>query len=170
MNLFTGESSDVFFGGDVPLTVRPLLERARNAPRADVGALLWTAQALAPKALPIYYALYKHHAGCREFEQAHEAASRGLREAAAQSGLPTDWQSVTPESLPAHIDFLRPGPARFWMFTLKALAFISLRQQQTPLAAALLQRIGELDTCGARIGDEVIVQMLGSQRQAPTAG
>ncbi|MCE4556750.1 hypothetical protein [Pelomonas cellulosilytica] len=162
MNLFTGESSDAYFGGDVPASIRPLLERAAAAPREEVGSLLWTARALAPTVLPIYYALYKHHAGRREFDQAHAAATRGLLEAARQAGLDTDWRRVTPQTVPAGVDFQQNGPARFWLFTLKALAFIALRRQLPDEAAELLAQIARLDTGGARVGDEVIARLLAS--------
>ena len=103
MNLLTGDAADEFFGGAVPEAVRRLLHDAAQAPRPEVGALLWTAQALAPRCLAVYYALYKHHAGRREFEAAERAAQRGLLEAAQQAGLADDWRAVTPQSLPAHV-------------------------------------------------------------------
>lgn len=164
MNLFTGEASQAYFGGEVPFAVRALLARAAAVPRSELAALLWTAQALCPSALPIYYLLYKHHAACREFEQAEAAARRGLLEAAAQAGLDPDWRQVSPHTLPPGLDFQQPGPARFWLFTLKALAFIALRQQQAAQAAALLRHISGLDTMGARIGDEVIARLADSTR------
>jgi len=160
MNLFTGESSDEYFGG-VSGPVRDLLHRAAAAPRGEVGPLLWTAHAFAPHALGIYHALYKLHAGQREFEQAERAARRGLAEAARQAGLPDDWRAVTPASLPPRLDFGGNGPARFWLFTLKALAFLALRQQRPDEAHELLARIAELDP-GARIGDEVVAALLAS--------
>jgi len=161
MNLMTGESADEFFGGALPEAARGLLHRAALAPRSDVGALLWTAQALAPQALSVYHALYKHHAGRREFEAAERAAQRGLREAAHQAGLADDWRQVTPETLPAAVDFSRAGPARFWLFTLKALAFIALRSQRPQDARQLLARIAALDP-QAHIGGEVIATLLDS--------
>jgi hypothetical protein len=159
MNLYTGVAADEFFGGAVPDAVRRLLHEAAQAPRGEVGALLWTAQALAPQCLPIYYALYKHHAGRREFDQAERAARRGLQEAAAAAGLAVDWRQVTPASLPAGLDFSANGAARFWLFTLKALAFIALRSGRPAEARELLERIAELGS-EARIGDEVIATLL----------
>ena len=68
MNLFTGVEADAFFGGEVPAAVRGLLHQAAQAPRGECGALLWTAQALAPQCLAVYYALTKLNvqraAGC----------------------------------------------------------------------------------------------------------
>jgi hypothetical protein len=161
MNLLTGDAADEFFGGAVPQAVRGLLHQAAQAARGEVGALLWTAQALAPQCLAVYYALYKHHAGRRELAQAEAAAKRGLLQAARQAGLPDDWRDVRRETLPAGLDFSGNGPARFWLFTLKALAFIALRQQQPAQARALLQKIAALDAA-ARIGDEVIATLLAS--------
>ncbi len=134
MNLFTGEASDEFFGGPVPAAVRELLHRAAEAPAEERSALLWSAQALAPRCLASYYALYKHHATRREFELAERAARRGLQEAASQCGLPDDWQLA-----PAHWPSVTPGPAAgFWLFTLKALAFLHLRTARPGDARALL--------------------------------
>ncbi|MDL2337419.1 MAG: hypothetical protein Q7T97_12640 [Burkholderiaceae bacterium] len=168
MNLFTGESADAFFGGDMPEAARNLLHQAAQSARGEVGALLWTAQALAPQALGIYYALYKHHAGLREFEQAERAAQRGLLEAAKQAGLAEDWRQVAPGSVPDGIDFRGNGAARFWLFTLKALAFIALRSGRPEDARELLARIAALDD-QAHIGGEVIATLLACVTSRPGA-
>ena len=168
MNLLTGESADEFFGGGVPESARRLLHQAAHAGRGEVSSLLWTAQAIAPQALGIYYALYKHHAGRREFEQAERAARRGLLEAAKHAGLAQDWRAVLPGSLPEGVDFQGSGPARFWLFTLKALAFIALRSAQPDEARALLAHIAALDD-QAQIGSEVIATLLASVTGRPDA-
>jgi hypothetical protein len=168
MNLFTGETADEFFGGNVPEVVRGLLHRAAQAARGEVGALLWTAQALAPTALGIYNALYKHHAGRREVEQAKQAARRGLLEAAKLAGLADDWRAVAPGYVPEGVDFRGSGPARFWLFTLKALAFIALRSERPDDARELLERIVALDN-QAHIGGEVIATLLASVTDRPGA-
>lgn len=156
MNLTTGEASDAFFGGEVPEAVRALLHQAAEAAAAERGALLWTAQAIAPDTLAVYYALYKHHAGRREFEQAERAALRGLQVAARQAGLATDWQAVGPG---CGADFHADGPARFWLFTLKALAFIRLRSGRPDESRALLDHIEHLQP-GSRVGHDVIGAMV----------
>lgn len=156
MNLTTGESSDAFFGGEVPEAVRTLLHQAAVAAPDARGALLWTAQAIAPSTLAVYYALYKYHAGRREFAQAERAAQRGLHEAAAQAGLAPDWQAVGPG---CGADFHADGPARFWLFTLKALAFIRLRSGRPEESRALLDHIEHLQP-GARVGHDVIGAMV----------
>jgi hypothetical protein len=125
---------------------------------------LWTAQAIAPATLATYYALYKHHTGRLEFDLAERAALRGLAEAALQAGLPGDWRAVAAGS---GADFQANGPARFWLFTLKALAFIALRRGRTEEARELLETIGRAEPA-ARVGDDVISALLAAA--PPPAG
>lgn len=156
MNLFTGETADSFFGGDVPPAVHQLLHQASGAAPGERSVLLWSAQALAPQCLATYYVLYKHHAGQREFELAERAAQRGLQEAAAQAGLATDWRAV-PAPLADAVVHSEAG--RFWLFTLKALAFIKLRSGRPEQAQALL---AHLEACApqARTGSDVTTALL----------
>jgi hypothetical protein len=163
MNLFTGESADEFFGSEVGPLLRDLLHRAQSAAPSERAALLWTAQSCAPQTLAVYYLLYKHHAGHREFELAERAALRGLGEAARQAGLPDDAVFLTfdrPAS-PPDVDFHTPGPARFWLFTQKALAFIALRSARPEEARRRLALI-DLLAPGADVGNEVIAALLDS--------
>jgi hypothetical protein len=46
---------------------------------------------------------------------------------------------------PGDANFTTPGPARFWLFTLKALAFISLRRGEREVAVALIAQMRRLD-------------------------
>jgi hypothetical protein len=163
MNLFSGEAADDFFGGAVPTAVRHLLHRAAAEP-AERTATLWAAQSLAPHCLAVYYVLVKHHATRHEFDWAERAARRGLSEAAEQAGLPLDWSAAQPE--PSR-DFGQGGPARFWLFMLKALAFLALQQDRPQAARALLAKITELQP-DAAMGDEVVGAML--QATQPRSG
>lgn len=145
VNIITGESSNDLFGGDVPPQVKSLVDQARTAENPERAlALLWTAQVSAPDCPSLYYLLYKFYATQADFEQAELAALKGLDVAAEQAHLPDDWRIV--DSTMA--DFMAPGPARFWLFTLKALAFIRLRQQDTESARAYLGKVHELDPQG----------------------
>jgi hypothetical protein len=141
VNLTTGIESVELFGGAVSPAVQHLIDVARHAPPAQVEAALWTAVATAPDQLPVYYLLYKMHAGRGELDLALQAASKGLQAAAQAAQMAPDWQTV----LPSAADFSAPGPARFWLFTLKALAFIQLRRGERDVAAALVARLCLLD-------------------------
>lgn len=163
MNLFTGEAADEFFGSDVSPLLRDLLHRAQAAPGPERTALLWTAQSCAPQTLAVYYLLYKHHATQREFELAERAALRGLGEAARQAGLPDDsvFLGFDLPAPPPGVDFQVTGPARFWLFTQKALAFIALRSERAQEARrrlALIERMAP----GAGLGSDVIAALLES--------
>jgi hypothetical protein len=155
VNLFTGESSDAFFGGEVPPLVRRLLDQARTAASHEMESLLWTAQVSAPECLPIYYLLYKFHARLRQYEQAERAALKGVSVAARQAALREDWRAVAA----GDADFAAPGPARFWLFSLKALAFIYLRSHRADASRELVEKLRELDP-DQGLGGEVIAALL----------
>ncbi|WP_114971515.1 hypothetical protein [Rhodoferax ferrireducens] len=155
MNLGTGIESVELFGGTVSPAVQHLIDVARNALPAQVQAALWTAVATAPDQLPVYYMLYKMHAGRGELDLALQAASKGLAAAAQAAQLSLDWQTV----LPGATDFSVPGPARFWLFTLKALAFIQLRRGERDSATALVARLRLLDP-DDHLGASVIEALL----------
>ena len=147
MNITTGESADEFFGGAVSSAVREMLHRAVAAHGDERSALLWTALSMEPHCLATTYALYKHHAGRREFEAAERAAWRGLAEAALAAGLPQDWRAAPAPLPPAVRDSTAGG---FWLFTLKALAFIHLRTQRHDQARELL---AQLQACHPQAGN-----------------
>lgn len=155
MNLLTGVESTELFGGTVTPAVQHLIDVARNAPPAQVEAALWTAVATAPEQLPVYYLLYKLHAGRGELDLALSAATKGLAAAAQAAGLPLDWRLVQPDAT----DFSVPGAARFWLFTLKALAFISLRRDDRDTAAALVAQLRRLDP-EDHLGASVVAKLL----------
>ena len=155
VNLFTGVESTDLFGGDVPAAVQHLIDAARGAPRAEAGAALWTAVLTAPQSLPPYYLLYKFHASQGELGEAHEVACKALAVAARQASIDRDWRAVQP----GDADFTTPGPARFWLFTLKALAFISVRRGERDVALALVGKLSTLDPAD-RIGFGVVQALL----------
>lgn len=157
VNLFTGVESTELFGGTVSPAVQHLIDVARNAPPAQVEAALWTAVTSAPDQLPVYYLLYKMHASRGQLDLALQAARKGLDAAARAAKLRADWQSVQP----LDADFNAPGPARFWLFTLKALAFIYLRQGERATAAAIvahLQLLDPADHLGASVVNTLLEQ------------
>lgn len=155
MNPITGLEADELFGGEVSPAVRHLIEQVRQVPRQQGAVLLRTAALSAPGDLPVYYLLYKLHASLGELAPALEAATQGLAVAAQAAGLPTDWTLVQP----GDADFGQPGPARFWLFTLKAIAFIRLRQGQPDITRGLLhqiQRLDPQDLVGASVIDALL--------------
>lgn len=155
MNLLTGVESTELFGGSVTPAVQRLIDVARNAPPDQVEAALWTAVATAPSQLAVYYLLYKMYAGRGQMDLALSAATKGLAAAAQAAGLPADWREVQPSSA----DFSVPGAARFWLFTLKAMAFISLRRDDRDTATALVAQLRLLDP-EDHLGASVVAKLL----------
>jgi len=83
------------------------------------------------------YQLYKHR-----FEEARAAAARCLAVAAARLGLPNDFREVRPE----HADFAAmDADVRFWLFTMQAYGYVSLRSGHPSEGRAALERLSQLD-------------------------
>ena len=143
------------YGGAVHGRVRDALERAAASyhdDRAAAGRWLQQAAAADPDALAVYFARYKFHFYRKQLAEAEAAAREGLAAAAAQGSFPADWRILTPESAawsPA------AGPERFYLFSLKALAFIRLRRGDTRESLALLAKLAEIDPAD-QVGAEVI--------------
>ncbi|WP_138470025.1 hypothetical protein [Poseidonocella sp. HB161398] len=132
--------------GTVPEGVDALLQAgvlAYRSDRAEADALFREALALDPQALPTYFCLYKIHTYSGRLDAARNAAMDGLAEAAAQAGWPADWRDWRPEETGA------ADAGRFALYTLKALAFIALRDGRPADAAEKLARLRVLDPQGA---------------------
>lgn len=117
---------------------------------ADI--LFRTALRLSPQQLPIYFCLYKIHTYQSHLDLARAAAEEGLKEAARQANWPLDWRlwrsgETSPE-----------GPGRFALYTLKALAFIHLRQNDRAGARKRLDLLRSLDPTGS-VGWTVIAAL-----------
>lgn len=103
---------------------------------------LLEAIAAAPKCLGAYFSLYKFYFYKRRLSDAERVAYRALEIAAAQGGFDPDWTRLTRDSAAwSKVE----GPQHFYLFTLKALAFIRLRSGQTGSALMILAKLFELD-------------------------
>ncbi|MEJ1964555.1 MAG: hypothetical protein WDO56_24600 [Gammaproteobacteria bacterium] len=133
------------FGGPVPAELdRNLTEAARlyaDKPRAE--ALMLNALQRDSECLPTYFALYKFYFYSRRLADAERMVLQALETAARQAAISSDWPTLTPDSA-AWQD--TAGPAHFYLFSLKALAFIRLRLGRPQEAAALLAKLAELDS------------------------
>ncbi len=132
--------------GDTPETINDLLQQGVAAYRRDpvhADRLFRQALAAGPSCLPIYFCLYKIHTYQGHLDQAQAAAESGLREAAGQAGWETDWREWRPQAVPPD------SAGRFALYTLKALAFIHLRQDNRQLTEEILATLRQLDPTGA---------------------
>lgn len=147
----------ILFSRDMPPAVNKLLQEAVAArddkPRAE--RLLWEAHETDPKRLEVYVALYKFYFYQGRFDEACAVAQQGLRAAAEQGGFPADWRELAIASA----DWTRPeGAERFYLYTLKALGFISLRMREFRLALDILDKLRELDPQD-QVGGSVILDL-----------
>ncbi|MBC7103279.1 MAG: hypothetical protein H5U13_08685 [Parvibaculum sp.] len=136
---------DVIGFGDIPDAIDALLQQGVGAYRRDparADQLFRQARAAAPTTLPIYFCLYKIHTYQGNLDEAQAAAESGLKETARQAGWPADWR------LWRAGDGLHEGAGRFALYTLKALAFIHLRQNRPGIALQMLDALKRLDPAG----------------------
>lgn len=112
---------------------------------ADTSAaetILQHALSLDPQCLASYFSLYKFYFYKHRLHDAECIALLGLETAARQGKFPADWQRLDARSSTwSRVD----GPQHFYLFTLKALAFIRLRLNRAEAAHELLAKLAELD-------------------------
>ncbi len=111
-----------------------------DAERAE--RLLWEAWRAAPAALPVYFSLYKFYFYQGNLDHAERAARLALVAAAQQGWFDADWQKLSAASA-QWSDY--DAPAHFYLFSLKALAFIRLRQGDASESSAILAKLAEID-------------------------
>lgn len=141
--------------GDLPDEVDAILQQGVKAYRHDrarADQLFRKALAMAPGQLPVYFCLYKIHTYQGNLDEAQSAAENGLNEAAKQAGWPADWRQWRKQGT------IPDGPGRFALYTLKALAFINLRQDNRAGAAEKLDALAILDPTGS-VGWPVIAAL-----------
>lgn len=108
----------------------------------EAESLLWRAQAADPDCLHVYYTLYKFYFNHNRLGDAERAACLALDASARQAKIPSDWKLLDQTSCDwTCID----APQHFYLFSLKALAFIRLRQHRLEDAEALLAKLREID-------------------------
>jgi hypothetical protein len=153
MDIFR-EAEGVDFG-QLPGAVDTLLQQGVVAYRSDrmrADRLFRQALDLAPEALAAYFCLYKIHTYMGNLDTAKGAAIAGMREAARQAGWPGD-----PEGWPSD-QSQADGPARFALFTLKALSFIELKRGDRAAADRHLRILSAVDPAGS-VGWPVIAAL-----------
>lgn len=142
------------YAGNVPPEIAQLLEEAmqtyHDSERAE--ALLNKAHQLAPSALPVYFSMYKFLFYKGKLAEAESIVRSALAEAANQGNFSASWEGLTPEST----DWLaHDSPQHFYLFSLKALAFIRLRQYDRNECNLILDKLRVLDKADT-VGSSVI--------------
>lgn len=144
----------VLFGFDLPAEVNAQLQLAARqvADKAQALQALQAAQALAPQAPEVLLALCKFYFYQGETERAESLVLAILEHSARAGGFSADWRTLAADAA----DWNAPrGPGRNFLYALKALAFIRLRQQQSAVAREVLAALERLDPQD-QVGAEVI--------------
>ncbi len=142
-----------FYAGDVPGEVAAVLEQAMaHYGEPDVAErFLLEALALAPAALSVHFSLYKFYFYQGRLQDAEAAVHRAMAQAAKQAGFVNDYTALTVATVDWH---RHESPQHFYLFSLKALAFIRLRlgdKSHAEVILNLLRQLDPADTIGASV-------------------
>ncbi len=149
----------VLFSPNLPEAVNNLLQAgvlANHADKTRAEQLFKQAQQIDSSCLQTYFALYKFYFYQGRLQEAEREVLAGLEVASVQGGFPGDYQLLALES--GKWDMYTSDITLFYLYTLKALAFIKLRRQQEEEAEAILALLRELDP-EDRCGASVIMQL-----------
>lgn len=141
-------------GGLLTPAVQWELEAAAAAYRDDELAEqhLQRAYLLAPEHPAVHIGLYRFYFYKNRLSDALAVAQRCLEKAARDNALPLQWQAVTPR----FADFSSYAALpRFYLFTLKACAYLHMRLGQLATGEAMLAKLIELDPLD-RLGGSVL--------------
>jgi len=158
----------VLFSPDIPAPVNALLQAAVVASRTDkvrAEQLLTEAYRLDKACLQTYFALYKFYFYQARLGEAENYVLAGLEEAARQGGFPADYRSLYRDK--SEWDMYASETSLFYLYTLKALAFIKLRQEQMAEGQALLTMMKALDP-EDRSGASVIMALAEALQEEST--
>ncbi len=151
-------SEDAVLGHGLPPQVESLILEAGRL--YDEPALaqqkLEEACALASGHPATLIALYRFHFYGNRLAAARDVAVEAMSCAARELGLPKDWRYILPDHDP--FDSMEALP-RFYLFSLKGYAYLSLRlgdEDEGTAALALLRRLDPLDRVGGRVLENVL--------------
>lgn len=160
--------ADCALGGGLPAEVAELIAGAgllRHRPQ-DALPMLERARALAPTHPGPVIALYRFHFYGHALEEARAAGEDAL--AIARTALGPAFGDVPPSEDATRHD----AAVRFYLFTLKGLAYLSLRLHDLPEARRMLaelRRLDPQDRVGGALLQHVLDRHLALQADDPEA-
>jgi tetratricopeptide (TPR) repeat protein len=114
------------------------------------------AEKAGPDQIEVLVARFKLHFYQGETEAAEKLAMKALKLASVQGGFNHDWTQLQRHST----DWNDPrAPARLYLYSLKALAFIRLREDNRSEARSILNALARLDPQD-QVGADVIRDLL----------
>jgi len=163
LNNLVPMSKSVHFGFDLSDDVEAHLQAAAASVSNDQDSLaaLNRAYKSAPDQLEVLVALYKFHFYRGDTNKAQEIVQQTLVKAAFKGGFEYDWTKLSDNSA----DWSdHRGPARTYLYSLKAMAFINLRRYCTDEAREILDKLQQLDP-DDQVGAQVIRELLSAVEQ-----
>lgn len=127
-----------------------------------VEQLLCDAQQQVPNELSLSEALYKMYAYSNQFENALVHIQWVLAQSSHTCNLPTNPLNAQPEQA-QHAPLSRA--ARYYLYALKAYAFVSLRQGEIERAQNLVAQLTMLDPLD-QVGGSVVAELAGRVAEA----
>lgn len=154
----------VQFGFGIAPEVDAHLQRAAylvSRPKASLRAL-YDAYERSPDQVETLIALFKLHFYQGETAKAESLVEEALYKAAEQGGFSHDWTQLDCQSAPWSES---RGPGRLYLYSLKAMAFIRLRQEDLESARAILTAMEHIDPQDL-VGAGVIRDLLSGLEEA----
>ncbi len=145
----------VMFSPAIPVVVNQLLQAAVALTATDAvqaEQLFLRAKTEDNRCLQTYFALYKFYFFHKRLAEAEFFAKQGLEESARQGGFPSDYRRLAREL--HKWDLCSNEIGLFYLYSLKALAFIKLRQANLIESQIILTHLKQLDPqdlCGASV-------------------
>ncbi|MDJ0447667.1 hypothetical protein [Methylocystis sp. JR02] len=151
--------ASIVLGEGLPEEVERLLHAAALSYDQDDVAhkYLMEARALAPTHPATLIGLYRFYFYKGRLRECLGVAESCLTRAAIDNSLPLDWQQVTAQDA-AFGDYDAIAP-RFFMFSLKGYAYLSMRLGDFEESAAAIDKLLELDPAD-KIGAKVLLGVL----------
>lgn len=163
MTVMAFHEDRVMFGVNIPHEINACLQQAVASYEDSETAegLLWQAQKMDPEQLEVYVALYKFYFYKNRIAEAEEVVFMALIKSANQGVFPFDWNLLTEASTDW---YSRENPQRLYLYALKALIFIRLRQSDIQSAESILNKLQELDPTD-QVGGSVLRQLANAMRE-----
>lgn len=151
----------LFFGESLPMEARMLMQEAIDGYDDTLLAEASIKRALevVPDNLELHIAQYKFYFYKNRLRDAEQVARQTLELAARQGGFAADWTGLGPDSARWGNS---AGAERVYLFTLKALSFMRLRQSDPTGARSILNKLRELDP-EDQVGSSVIAELAGER-------
>jgi tetratricopeptide (TPR) repeat protein len=163
MSVLPFHEDRVMFGTNIPVDINACLQKAVAAYDDSELAekLLWQAQGMEPDQLEVYVALYKFYFYKNRIDEAEDVVFMALQKSAKLGNFDADWNSLTPSSTDW---YCTDNPQRLYLYALKALSFIRLRQDDVGSAESILAKLQELDPTD-QVGGSVLRSLATAMRE-----